>query len=120
MAEEKKFGRWSLVPSDLLDMTPVKARDLIRKCFFEAQKETFARVRERAGIINDPQEIEDSVDRIVKHAFRETNGNYDDPTKEDIMRAVDALAKSAQSWGTPADIIDHHITQISEILAKLT
>ena len=41
--------RWDLSDSDLLDMTPIKARDLIVECFYQAQKRPFLMQVEELG-----------------------------------------------------------------------
>ena len=46
---EKSFGRWQVTDSDLADICPEKARELLIKCFFEAQKETIS-ISKRATI----------------------------------------------------------------------
>mgnify|MGYP001053264584 CR=1 FL=1 len=37
----ERFKRWFVSEEDLQGLNPIKARDIIIKCFFEAQKETF-------------------------------------------------------------------------------
>ncbi len=114
-----EFARWECKDSDLKDMTPLKARDLITQCFFEAQRETFARAKKSLGKEVSEPEILKSVKNAVRVTIDESGGNFDSPSKEDLIKAVQALARKAASWGTPADIIEHHKGQIMKILGSL-
>jgi hypothetical protein len=114
-----EFTRWECKDSDLKDITPSKARDLIIQCFLEAQKETFARAKKSLGKEVSDSEILKSVKSAVKVTFEEVGGNFANPSKDDLGKAVQALARKAASWGTPADIIEHHKGQIMKILGSL-
>ncbi|MHB8882404.1 MAG: hypothetical protein ACYC69_12955 [Thermodesulfovibrionales bacterium] len=120
MTEEKKFSRWMLKDSDLKDLDAVKARDLIVKCFFEAQKETFARAKKDFGGSAEEADIMANVLTMVKMVFRDTGGDFENPDKKSIMAAIESLARKASAWGTPADIIDFHKSQIMRIITILT
>lgn len=119
MTKDRKFGRWTLSEDDLTEMNSVKARDLITRCFLEAQKETFYRVRERAGVSHNEDSVKKSIDNVVKMAFKSTGGDYDNPSKESLMKVVGQLAENAASFGTPEDIIDHHKGLIEKIFSRL-
>ncbi len=119
MTESERFKRWSPSESDLKDMNPVKARDLIIKCFFEAQQETFARSRQQLGLQSNEKETQGSIVSAIKLVMREVGGDFDNPTKESLMKAVDVLGRKASSWGTPDDITGHHKEQIRKVLTLL-
>lgn len=119
MTEAKKFKRWHLQDDDLTGLNPVKARDLIVKCFFEAQKETFARIKQDMGGSTSDKDLMNNVVASIKMVFREVGTDYENPTKEGIIKAVETLAKKAGSWGTPQDIIDFHKGQIMKVLSIL-
>lgn len=119
MAEEKKFTRWHLRDDDLAGLNVVKARDLIVKCFFEAQKETFARMKKDMGGSTEDEELMKNVLASIKMVFREVGADFDRPDREGIVKAVETLAKKAGSWGTPQDIIEFHKGQIMKVLSIL-
>ena len=108
--------RWFLENADLMDVTPVKARDLIVRCFFEAQKESFAAAGKAMGKTEGEVELRTIVAGAVRAAFRESGGDFDHPTKSSLMAAVEVLARKAQRWGTPPEIVQHHRGQIEKIL----
>ena len=120
MAGEPAHVKWVVPAKDLVDLTPEKARGLIVRCFLEAQKETFARARERLGQTPTEATLLANVEGAVRLAFRESGGEYDHPTAENLEKVVEVLARKAGSWGTPQDVIRHHKGQIGRVLAALS
>lgn len=120
MKRGKDFKRWEMCEADLADVTPEKARDLIVKCFYEAQKETFIRARKQIGVRSSDEDIYESVVAGVRLAFKEADGNFEKPAKASLTKVVQILAKKSASWGTPEDIIEYHKKQIQKILDKLS
>jgi len=108
------YVRWFPDDADLLDMTAIKARDLVVKCFYEAQKETIAAAGRKIGQAQSDAELENIVVGAVRLAFRKATGDFDHPTKGSLLAAVRILAHKSQQWGTPRDIVDHHKAQIEE------
>ncbi len=114
-----EYIRWKCDDEHLMNMTPSRARDLIIQCFFDAQKETFARAKKDLGKeVNDPA-IHRSIETVVKLTFAEADGNFENPSKEDLGKVVQALALKAALWGTPADIVEYHKGEISRVLGSL-
>ena len=111
--------RWVLSAADLLDITPIKARDLIVKCFYEAQKETIGAAGRKIGQVQNDVELRNTVVGAVRLAFREAAADFDNPTKGGLMAAVQILARKSQHWGTPPDIVEHHKAQIERVLEML-
>ena len=114
------YVRWFLDDADLLDMTPIKARDLIVKCFYEAQKETIAAAGKRIGQAQNDAELRNTVIGAVRLAFREAAADFDYPTKGGLMAVVEILARKSQHWGTPPDIVERHKAQIERVLQILS
>jgi len=112
-------GYWTASETDMAEMTPIKARDLIIDCFFHAQKETFQAIKEKLNKESTDEQILESVQSIIKMTFDETGGDFDNPTKEQLMSVVMNIAGKSKAWGTPPDIIDHHKQQIEKILSLL-
>ena len=111
--------RWTMAPSDLLDLTPIKARDLVTRCLLEAQRETFAQNEQRLGHQAEDDHLRFVVEGAVRLAFRETGQNYNHPTAEGLTKVVQLLATKSSRWGTPPEIIEHHKQQISRVLQTL-
>jgi hypothetical protein len=110
------YHRWVPQKDDLANLTPVKARDLICKCFFEAQKENFAEASRSFGQSANEHDLWNTVAGAIRVAFSEVDGEYDNPTRETLEKVVGVLARKASVWGTPKEIVEHHRAQIEKIL----
>lgn len=104
---------------DLLNLTPHRARDLLVKCFCNAQLETFRRAATKLGNHPSPEQLERTVEGAVRLAFRSTKGDFENPTPESLGAAVMDLATKAAAMGTPHDIIEHHKHQLGRIFDAL-
>jgi hypothetical protein len=119
MTGDKPHPLWSVGASELAGMEPAQARDLIVRCFFEAQKETFARAQSHFGPVPDDASLLATVQGAVRLAFREAGGDFDHPTVRALNDSVNVLARKAASWGTPAEVIAHHKGEIEKVLKAL-
>ncbi|MEJ2682857.1 MAG: hypothetical protein P8Z71_00485 [Candidatus Sulfobium sp.] len=119
MQEKERFQRWRLKEEDLKDLNPAKAKDLIIHCFYEAQKETFARSKQTLGLRTDEAQVFASVLSAIKLAFKETGEDFNNPTKKNLTKVVEVLGRKATSWGTPRDIIEYHRGQIMRVIGEL-
>jgi hypothetical protein len=119
MNEEHKIDLFEIDIKELAALTPLKARDLIVECFFNAQKETLFRAKQRLGNEANDNTLRHSAANIVKTAMKDTGGDFNSPTKEILQTVVPLLAKKASAWGTPADIVERHKEQIQNMLERL-
>jgi len=111
---------WKLPESHLDELTPVGARDLIVECFYFAQHETLARTKMKLGAAHfDDASIRTSVVGAVRLAFGEAGGDFDLPTLTSLASVIDVLARKADAWGTPADIVEHHHDQVMKMLERM-
>ena len=108
MADPKQFHRWQCTEADLADLTPIRARDLVIKCFLEAQKETYHRIKQTIGVSDTEEEVQKTVLAGIRGTFKEVGGDFENPTKESLLNVVELLSKKAKLWGTPPDIIEFH------------
>lgn len=109
------MARWCPTDVELKNLTVIKARDMIVNCFFDAQKETLSRAKERLGKMPDDAALHKDVENIVRITFRELGFSFDNPTREQLGAVVMELAQKAAAWGTPKDIIDYHRALIGRI-----
>jgi hypothetical protein len=117
--EMTDHGRWAVLDSELDGLDARKARDLMVRCFYESQKEVFARARQKAGAPIDDSNLFETVQGAIKTVFRETGANYLDPKKEELNKVMETLARKAATLGTPDDIIRHHMVQMQKVMASL-
>jgi hypothetical protein len=93
-------------------ITPLMVRDATVECFFKAHCMD-------SGI--DPKE--EGANRnycreIVKKAFSDSGGHFNQPTKESIMRALEKLADFAKSFRDPS-VIQEHYREIIKLVDQL-
>jgi hypothetical protein len=111
---------WTIPDNALVDLTPLRARELLVECFFQAQRETFARTRQKLGSSRiDDTTLRADIVGAVRLAFKETGGDFEHPDAASLASAVGVLARKAGSWGTPQDIIEHHGASIQKMLQRL-
>lgn len=71
------------------------------------------------GTETDEESLRSNVEGVIRMAFKEIGGDFNDPTKEDFVNILDVLSRKASAWGTPKDIIEHHRETMSEIIELL-
>ena len=113
------YKRWTISATDLVNLTPIKARDLVTRCLLEAQRETFAQNEQRLGHKPEDDNLRNIVEGMVRLAFRETQQDYARPTAEGLVKVVELLARKSSNWGTPPEIIEYHKKQIGQVLQSL-
>ncbi len=119
MAHAERFHRWCLKEEDLKDLNAVKARDLIINCFYETQKETFARSKQSLGLHAGEDQLQSSVLSAIRLAFKEAGEDFSNPTKKSLIAVVEVLGRKSKAWGTPQDIIEYHRDQIARVISEL-
>jgi hypothetical protein len=112
-------NKWSVQPSELVGVTPESARDLITRCFFEEQKETFAQADINLGHSPNDADLQNMIVGAIRLAFRETGYDYEHPTKKALTSVIEVLARKVRAWQTPPEIVAHHKEQIMKVLAHL-
>ncbi len=110
---------WSVTAADLVNLTPTKARDLIVECFLQAQKDHLADASEFIHQTHSDSDLRNMVEGAVRLAFRESGGDYDQPTKSSLMNVVGVLARKSEQRNTPREIIAHHKGEIERVLRAL-
>lgn len=86
-------------------------RDALVNCFYEAH-------------CADTELVQDEIAgrnyclAIVKKDFAEQGFDFNNPTKEGILKVIDKLAEFSQSF-RPQEIIDKHKQEIIDLLEKV-
>jgi hypothetical protein len=102
-------------------VTPVLVRDAIIQCFFEAHCNVLELARETFG--HPPEEIfEDMkkfhVKELVQDIFIKINGDFNNPTKENLILVLKNLKTFASIYRRPK-IINKHVNEIMVLINKL-
>ncbi len=102
MDSGERFKKWTFRESDLIDLSPQKVKELIIKCFCQAQN---------LG--------EKPTTNFVRAAFLATDGDFENPTVDNLSKAVEFLARRAIAWKTPMEIVNHNKEQLLKVIEML-
>ncbi len=115
----RKYKRWVLSGSDLIELTPLKAKGLIEKCFYDAQKEIYITSKKRLNVPFDDNKVRESIRATIRLAINHVGGDQDNTSKETLYKVLDILEQKAKSWRTPDELIEYHKRQIVRALNLL-
>lgn len=88
------------------DLTPIKVRDSIIKCFYEAHK---ALLEENLQISDEEKAkfTQASITQIIKAQFEKNEYDFENPTKESLFYVLVGLAEIAKTFRNPDLIVNH-------------
>jgi hypothetical protein len=109
----------TLCEEDLAGVDIFGARELVVRCFFNAQRETLERMATQRGPPPSDAELQQIVVGAVRLSFRQTGGDFEHPTPPTLRAAVQSLAERSAAMGTPRDIIEHHRGQLERLFMAL-
>ncbi|MBU1074672.1 hypothetical protein KJ733_01035 [Patescibacteria group bacterium] len=100
------------------DYNSTDVRDAMLKCFVKANGDAIA----KSGVMQLPEDenekkkvIEQMTESFVKKAFEETGGDYNSPTKQSIMAALEKLKQYAAGQNHSQEMIEKHASEITKI-----
>ena len=100
------------------EITPVKVRDAIMECFTQAQQGLIESMKVITKIeYEEAKEI--NVDLIIKNAFDEVGGDFNNPTKESLVKVIMKLKDFAADAFRDSEIIEKHAGEIMQLINKL-
>jgi len=100
------------------DVTPIMVRDAIIKCFTQAQQEVTESMKVISGLESEEAE-KISVDSLIENAFEEAGGDFNNPTKESLIKVIMKLKEFAADAFRDAEIIEKHTGEIMQLINKL-
>jgi len=92
-------------------VTPQDVRDAIINCFYEAHCAD-------TGLGEDKPTGRQYCLSIVKRAFKEQVVDFDNPTKEGILKVLSSLAEFSKNFRSQ-EIIEKHKNQIISLLNQI-
>lgn len=116
---EESHALWSVDDDRLGSITPAGARDLLVECFTVAQGEVFRRAALSLDMMADTDTTRSQVENSIKLKFKELGYDYEKPDVASLREVMTALAAQARIWGTPADVIEHHLLEMNRVLAHV-
>ena len=103
------------------NVTPVIVRDAIIQCFYEAHCDVLELARETFG--HPPEgkfeEMKKShVKELIHDTFDKIGGDFNKPTKDNLLKILENLKGFASIYRTP-DVIKKHVSEIMLLISKL-
>jgi len=93
------------------EITPLMIRDAIVECFYNAHREDVS--------LGDSELANRSYcDEIVKKMFDESSADFNNPTKESIIKVLTKLKEFSIHFRDP-EIINKHEAEIMELVRRL-
>lgn len=119
MARERLYREWR--PTELLPatITPAEARDVIIECFHTVHGPHFEQTKAALGIGVDHHRVRRSAKGVIRLAFKSVQGNYDEPTRDELLKVIHALTEQSRSWGTPDVVIERHANQLRRVVSRV-
>ncbi|MBN1331885.1 hypothetical protein JW978_03300 [Candidatus Dojkabacteria bacterium] len=94
------------------EITPINVRDAIIECFYQAHCED-------SGITRGDEILtKDYCASIVKKAFDDVEGDYDNPTKKDILKTMTKLSEFSTNFRTEEEVKKNYM-KISKLVEQL-
>ena len=104
-------------PAEVL--SPTAVRDMIVDCLTGAHGARFGAHRQALGLSGDGDAVRQSVEGMVRLAFRQVGGDFDRPNAATLTAVVNILAERSLSWGTAADVVFEHYCAITRSIGVL-
>ncbi|MHB8705525.1 MAG: hypothetical protein ACYC77_03315 [Coriobacteriia bacterium] len=60
-----------------------------------------------------------SVKGMIRLAFKSVHGNYDHPTRDDLIKVIEYLGEKSLSWGTPDEVVARQAQQLMRVIARV-
>ncbi|USN53654.1 MAG: hypothetical protein H6760_00585 [Candidatus Nomurabacteria bacterium] len=103
--------------------TAEDVRDAIVECFYQAHKEVAEKQFQFAGEDFGEEALKkmtsNFTEGIVRRAFTETSGDFSQPTKASLQKAIDYMKEFAMEFRTK-EIIDANYQQIKSLIDGLS
>ena len=124
MGERKKIGENSKLiygVDTTENVTPVMVRDAIIQCFYEAHCHVLELARGTFG--HPPDKIFDEMKKthvkdLVQDIFYKIEGDFDNPTKDNLIDVIKHLRGFASIYRKP-EIVKKHVSEIMVLIEKL-
>jgi hypothetical protein len=102
-------------------ITPMMVRDAIIRCFHEAHHQILHEMKNNNEFksVSEQESFERiQIENIIISAFDDVKADFNNPTKEDIKRVMNELAKFSSKFRKP-EIIKKHYNEIMQLVEKL-
>jgi len=102
-------------------ITPLMVRDAIVRCFFLVH-DTILDEAKKYGVTCSGKEMRKMrmiyVKNLIKKFFEETGGDFDNPTRESMVKVCDKLSDFSKNFRRP-EAIKEHRAKIMKLLEQM-
>ena len=103
------------------EITLIMVRDALIICFFEAHSKDLDQMKSQLNFMDD-KHFEDfkwrDVEALIRLKFEEVGGDFNNPTKESLIKVVSQL-KDYSKLFRDQSIIEKHAGEILSLIEKL-
>ena len=103
-------------------VTPIMVRDAIIDCFTKAHNEVLEQMKEYTDFKSE-EEFEEmkkiQVKYLIETLFENVGGDFNNPTKENIIQVVMKLKEYAAASFRKPEVIEKHAGEIMQLINKL-
>ena len=92
-------------------------RDAIIECFTQTQQEVIESMKVISGLKSEKAK-KINVDLLIENAFDEVGGDFNNPTKESLIKVIMKLKGFAAAFRDP-EIIGKHAGEIMQLINTL-
>lgn len=103
------------------NITPIKVRDAIIECFYEAHNDVLELASETFGSPSEKkfEKMKKShIKELIQDIFDKIKGDFNKPTKDDLLKVLEGL-KGIASIYRNQKLIKKHISEIMILINKL-
>ena len=111
------FSEWEVDETDLAEMTPEKAREIIVDYYYVALKDN--RPEDFQGLPTETQHKFGDTLEEVKTIFEVSGGSYGDPDKKVIPLVIESIFEKVKALGVPEEVLHHHKLEMQKLVKAL-
>ncbi|MHB9019553.1 MAG: hypothetical protein ACYC3G_01595 [Minisyncoccota bacterium] len=100
--------------------TPEQVRDAIVQCFLRAHGDILKDFKSYENLSEEEFEKIKLTDvlTLIRNFFYETNGDFDKPTKESLLKVIDKLANFSRKFRSSEEVEEHH-KELTSLINKI-
>ncbi|MBI9103997.1 MAG: antitoxin family protein [Spirochaetales bacterium] len=110
---------WNISKNDYIDLTPVKARNVMIRCFMYAHLEEVLTSKRKRVTYNDYDLAKDGLLAEIKLTFKQVDEDIQHPTKSALKKVLNLLTQKQINRGATPEIIKNHQRQLTQLIDAL-
>ena len=100
-------------------VTPTVVRDLVVEMVCVTHGDRFSRHKALLGQDCGDAAVRATAEGMVRLAFQQVGGSYDDPGPEHLTRVVNLLAERSLEWGASPDLVFRSHSDVTRRIGHL-